>query len=306
MSDTPRSLISVAGERPYAKYDSDGAATIHVAFTNAHPREADDVNVYYAAYRDGELWRADGSRAGALAAPLAPLDADLVYDGPENAWVHDVAHDADGRPVIVFARFPAPGDHRYMYARWGGSAWVVHEIMAAGGSISDDGREEQGMSAGITLDHEDSSVVYLSHHVDGQYEVEAWRTADGGASWEERRVVTAGSSVKNVRPVSPRGLMPFAGDLAVVWMRGVYSSYIDYSTSITTVLATGGNAPPVADVQLAPRTGPAPQEIDFDGRGSHDGDGTVVEWRWDFGDGEQAVGEHVGHVYASPGATSRG
>jgi PKD repeat protein len=296
----PSSLINVPGERPYAKYDSDGADTIHVAFTNAHPREADDVNIYYVAYRGGELRRADDTLAGTLAAPLVPGPAELVYDGPQNAWVHDVAHDAEGRPVIVFARFPEPGDHRYMYARWTGAEWAVHEIAAAGGSISDDGREEQ-YSAGITLDHEDPSVVYLSHPVDGAYEVETWRTLDGGASWGERRVITSGSSVKNVRPVSPRGLMPFTSDLAVVWMRGVYTSYVDYSTSITTILATGGNAPPVADAELSPRTGPAPQEIAFDGRASRDADGQIAEWRWDFGDGGQATGAQVRHVYGRPG-----
>jgi hypothetical protein len=297
---TPRNLISVAGERPYAKYDSDGQATIHVAFTNAHPREADDVNIYYAAYRDGRLWKADGTAVGTLAAPIAPQAADLVYDGPENAWVHDVAHDAAGRPVIVFARFPAVGDHRYMYARWTGTEWSVHEITAAGGSIHDGDFEEQ-YSAGITLDHEDPSVVYLSHPVEGAFEIEAWRTADGGASWDERRVVTAGSAVENVRPVSPRGMVPFASDLSVVWMRGEYNTYVDYSTSITTILQTGGNAPPVADAELSTRSGPAPQPVDFDGAGSHDPDGNVTEWRWDFGDGEQATGERVGHVYAQPG-----
>jgi PKD repeat protein len=104
-----------------------------------------------------------------------------------------------------------------------------------------------------------------------------------------------------VRPVSPRGLTAFSSDLAVVWMRGIYTSYIDYKTSITTILATGGDEPPVADVDLEPRSGPAPQEVAFDGSGSADADGTIVEWRWDFGDGTQASGPEVRHTYAQPG-----
>ena len=294
-----RNLIFVASERPYVKYDSDGVDTIHLAFTNAHPREASDVNIYYAAVRGGELRHADGSLAGTLAAPITPSDADLVYDGAANAWVHDVAHDAQGNPVIVFARFPAPDDHRYMYARWTGSEWSVHEITPAGGSIHDVAGEEQ-YSAGITLDHEDPSIVELSRPVAGTFEVETWRTPDGGASWEQR-AVTAGSSAKNVRPVTPRGMKPFSTDLAVVWMHGVYTSYVDYKTSITTILATGGNEPPIADFEPSARSGAAPQEVAFDASASRDPDGTIAELRWDFGDGETGTGTEVRHTYTAPG-----
>ena len=98
-------LICVAGERPYVKYDSDGESTIHIAFTNAHPNESGDVNIYYAAYRDGALRRADGTVIGALGTAISPSAADLVFDAPQNAWIHDVAHDDQGRPVLVFASF---------------------------------------------------------------------------------------------------------------------------------------------------------------------------------------------------------
>lgn len=296
---TPRNLVFVNGQRPYVKYDIGGEDTIHFAFTNAHPREAGDVNIYYAAYRGGAIVRADGTQVGTLAAPITPQVADLVYDGTENAWIHDVAQDSEGHPVIVFARFPTPDDHRYMYARWTGTEWAVREITPAGGSISDDGREAQ-YSAGITLDHEDPSVVQLSRRVGAAYEVETWRTPDGGATWE-RRAVTAGSTVKNVRPVTPRGMTAFGADLSVVWMHGIYTSYLDYQTSITTILATGGNAPPIADIELAPRGGPAPQPVAFDGRGSRDEDGTIVDWQWDFGDTAHATGPAATHTYTEPG-----
>ena len=278
-----RTLISAPG-RPYVKVDSDGEDTIHFAFTNAHPNEAADVNIHYAAYRDGALWRADGTRIGPLGTAITPQQADRVYDTGRKAWVHDVAIDGDGRPVIVFASFAATSDHRYMYARWTGTEWVVHELTAAGGSISDDGREPF-YSGGLTLDHEDPSTVYLSRPVDDNYEIETWTTADGGATWTSKPV-TAQSGVKNVRPVSPRGLRPFSSDLSVAWMRGVYASYIDYRTSITTLLLTGGHAPPIADAEASPRSGPAPQEVAFDARASVGG----VAFAWDFGDGTSGTG----------------
>ena len=60
-------------------------------------------------------------------------------------------------------------------------------------------------------------------------------------------------------------------------MRGRYPYYLTYRTSITTILRTGGNVPPVADA--APRrAGRAVRRwrSTFDGRASHDSDGSVV------------------------------
>ena len=51
--DAARDLIAMPGERPYVKYDSSGGDTIHVAYTNAHPNEFPNVNIYYARVRAG-------------------------------------------------------------------------------------------------------------------------------------------------------------------------------------------------------------------------------------------------------------
>lgn len=295
-----RTLISVPGERPYVKYDATGGDRIAVAFTNTHPREDPDVNVYYAENRDGALYRADGTRIGTLGTPISPTEADTVYDGSANAWVWDVAFDQAGRPVIVFADFPATRQHRYLYARFDpGAGWRTHPITVAGGSISLDGREEQ-YSPGISLDHEDPSVVYLSREVDGVPQVEIWRTPDGGASWTSESV-TGADPIANVRPISPRGLTAFNGDLSVLWIHGTYLSYVAYTTSIATVLATGGALPPIADVQASPRSGRAPQAVGFETGASRDPDGRIVSWTWDFGDGETSSAPAPTHVYRSPG-----
>lgn len=302
---TPRRLISVPGERPYVKVDSDGQSTIHIAFTNAHPNEDGNVNIYYAAYRDGAFRRADGTVIGPLGTAITPTKDELVFDAPENAWIHDVAHDDQGRPVLVFAVFhPTPVtrvyDHRYWYARWNGEEWDTKPITPAGGSISEDTRE-QYYSGGITLDHEDPRTVYLSRQTgEGIWDVETWTTADGGDSWVSEPV-TAGSNTKNVRPVSPRGMLPFSGDMSVLWMRGRYPYYLTYETSIATILRTGGNEPPVADAAPVPRTGLAPLRVVLDGRASKDPEGPIADHRWDFGDGERAIGAQAEHVYTRAG-----
>ena len=130
--------------------------------------------------------------------------------------MHDVALDAADHPVIVYAVFPTDTDHRYRYARWDGTRWVDRELVRAGRSMSVD-PAEPNYSGGISLDHDDPSIVYLSRQVNGVFEVEAWTTPDGGATWSSRPL-TAPSTRGNYRPVSPWGQL--SDDMDIVWMHG--------------------------------------------------------------------------------------
>ena len=234
--DAGREVLRGAGERPYAKYDAAGSA-IHMAFTDGHPRREPGNGIHYACYDGGEFRRADGSKiAGMDGLPFDADSADTVYNGAESgapAWVWDVAADHLGRPVIVFAVFPAGGEHRYRYARWSGTAWENHEIVAAGScfpTVSEgEKRFEPHYSGGLALDHEDPSVVYLSRPVHGVFEIERWVTEDGGMTWRWE-AVTRGSSVNNVRPCVPRDRL--TDGPRVLWMRGNYTDYANYSTAI--------------------------------------------------------------------------
>ena len=294
-----RTLIEHAGQRPYVKYASNGRDKIHFAFTQSHPERL-NTNIYYARYARGALRRADGTRVRSLAKlPLAPREADKVYDTRRRSWVHDIALDAKGRPIIVFASFASRTEHYYHYARWTGTRWVQHEMVAAGGSFADHG-EEPYYSGGITLDHENPSVVHLSREVAGAHEIETWRTPDGGATWTQQ-AVTSESGVENVRPVAPRGLSSFDDDMSLVWMRGDYEHWLSYRTNITTRLLNGGNIPPTAEASLSRRSGTAPLRVNFDGRRSRDADGSIARWGWSFGDGYRGSGPTPSHSYRSPG-----
>src|SRR5207244_10247777 len=121
-------------------YASNGTDTIHMAFTEGHPRNL-QTSIYYARYRAGTIYRANGTVVKSAAAlPFTPAQADKVYDaaahGGVKAWIHDVGVDVFGRPVVTFATFPTDTDHRYHYARWDGTRWVDHEIARAGGTMS--------------------------------------------------------------------------------------------------------------------------------------------------------------------------
>lgn len=234
-----RTLISVPGERPYLKAHSDGVDTIHFTFTQGHPRNV-HTNIYYMRYRAGGLYRADGTMIGELGTPVIPEHADLVYDARSRpkAWVWDIAADAAGRPIIVYATFPSDADHRYRYACWNGKSWLDTEITTAGDTISADGREPN-YSGGISLDHSDPSVVLLSRQEPGgRHEISRWKTPDHGVSWHSE-AITANSTELNARPIKPHGLRG-DGALSVLWMAGEYPSYTSYRTRIM-ALGEDGN-----------------------------------------------------------------
>lgn len=232
-----RVLIEGSGARPYVKVASNGRDKIHFAFTDGHPRNEPANSIYHAVYFRGALFRADGTRIKDWKdLPIAPSDADKVYDGAANrarAWIWDIALDASGNPAIVYSALPAETDHRYRYARWTGARWLDHEISRAGGwfpkTPAGEKEREQHYSGGVVLDHANPAVVYLSHPVGGVFEIEKWTTADGGATWKSEPI-TSGSKENNVRPVVPRGSR--ARTIELFWMAGDYIHYTNYATAL--------------------------------------------------------------------------
>jgi hypothetical protein len=227
----PRTLIqeTIPGgvHRPYVKTATDGD-TVHFAFTDAHPGRH-QTGIYYAAYRDGLFMDAGGQTIGSMRIlPLTTHRSSVVYDPTVKgvrAWVYDIALERDGDPVIVYDEIYRHHDHRYRYARWTGERWQDSEIVGAGPAIT---ATPGWYAAGISLDHDDPSVAYLSRPVGGQYEIERWTTEDGGATWTSEPL-TAGSRQPNLRPVSPRGLRT---DDVLFWMRGEYPDYRTFRTSV--------------------------------------------------------------------------
>lgn len=238
----PRTLIAESGRdannRPYVKYWSDGRGRIDFIFTDGHPRNEPSNSVYFARYEHGEFRRADGTRIGGLdELPIAPSKCDRVYDGASagRGWIWSLANDANGNPVIAYTRLPAENDHRYRYVRWDGAAWRDHEIVAAGKwfPLTPEGKSEPEphYSGGIALDPADPATVFLSRPVNGVFEIERWRTPDGGATWTHE-AITRDSKHDNVRPYVVPGAPK--GRRVVMWMRntGGYVHYTNYRSEL--------------------------------------------------------------------------
>lgn len=233
------------GTRPYVKYASDGRDAVHLFFTETHPRQ-EPTSLYHAILRNGILHRSDGRPIRAWGGhPPGVWRTTRIFRGGSAegvAWVWDGAIDARGWPVVVYTAHRGPGDIRYRYARWDGTAWRDQEVARAGSALSGD---EAQYAGGICLDPDRPDTVYLSSNADlvtgrpaGRYEIHRGVTPDGGATWRWT-ALTAGSSVDNLRPLVP-ARHP-AGEF-VLWFRGTYTAYTNFATEV--VLARARSTAP--------------------------------------------------------------
>jgi hypothetical protein len=238
--------------RPYVKYASNCRDTIHLLYTDGHPRDSDN-SVYHIFYREGKLHRSDGAALSPLARGLkSPDEGTRVFRGDAQnvAWVSDLHLSVAGRSFAVFTVQKDSGglrsgdekagrDHRYHYAWWDGTTWHDHEI-ARGGSRLYAGEDDY--TGNICLDPDRLDTVYFSTNVDpatGQslvssadgrrhYELFRGHTANGGQTWKFQPI-THDSAVDNLRPiVPPRD----DGLTALVWFRGTYRTFRDYDTQV--------------------------------------------------------------------------
>ena len=93
------------------------------------------------------------------------------------------------------------------------------------------------------------------------------------------------------------------------WKIVAWDNYSDSNTSdiwnFTTKKKPSGpptNQKPIADASAgSPHYGFVGEEITFNGSLSYDPDGSIISWRWDFGDGTNGTGETTTHVYSSNG-----
>lgn len=73
------------------------------------------------------------------------------------------------------------------------------------------------------------------------------------------------------------------------------------SAAVDIAVSSGGNFPPTAVISALPSSGPPPLQVAFDGGGSSDQDGSIVDYAWDFGDGQAGSGATTTHTFENNG-----
>lgn len=235
--------------RPYVKYASDGRESVHMAYTEGHPRDFDN-SIYHVVYRRGSLRKSSGEIIRDLSEGLkAPEEGTLVFQGDPNnvAWISDLHIDANGHPYLVFTvqkdsanKPPGQGgeDHRFHYARWDGKRWRTREIAYAGKRLYPGEDDYTGLAA---LDPHDPRAVFIStdahpatgepliSRANGQRHREIFRGTGGDEGVWTWTAVTENSMADNIRPVIP--IWP-GKRRAVLWLRGAMRTYTDYRFEI--------------------------------------------------------------------------
>lgn len=235
-------------ETAYTLVAPKGTDTLYFTFSQ-HPRYPEvDHNVYSFYYKAGSWYKPDGTLIHANAAlPIVTSDltgSALVYDwtiSGNKGWIWDIAVNGSGNPIIAFASFVSDSDHRYNYAVWGGSSWLVNQIAAGGGTIVESNSfpdAEPDYSGGVQIDWNNPQVVYFATNVSGNFIVKQGTTADSGASWSISALTTTG---KNFRPsIIHNHDSTFVG----FWHSGSYPGFTNYSTvqNAEFTAGTGGSS----------------------------------------------------------------
>lgn len=246
---------STQKHRPYVRYTSNGRDTVHMVYTEGHPRDFDN-NLYHIYYQAGQLYQSDGKKLCTLENGLdAPDQGTEIYRGDAQhvAWIVDLVLDKNEHPVCIYSvQYNSEGlpvgqggdDIRYRYARWNGSTWEDYPLAYAGCRLYSGEDDYTGLAA---IEPDDPSIVFISTNsdpvtgnplisrTDGQrhYELFYGSTSDNGKTWNWS-ALTRDSVLDNLRPMRPQSSGKKSSNQyrSLVWLRGTYHSYTDYLQEI--------------------------------------------------------------------------
>ncbi|AXG71602.1 BNR repeat-containing family member [Kordia sp. SMS9] len=219
---------------PYTKVYSDGVSKIHFTFTDGHPTKEAKNGLYYMYYENGAFYKADGQKIKEISQlPMYQSELDVIFESDMiKSWNWDIAQDAEGNPIVTYAKFPNEETHIYAYATFENNQWKSYDVVNAGGwfpkTRAGTTEPEPHYAGGIVLDHESPNTIYLSVKRDSIFEIEQWTTNNRGKSWNIQKI-TENSTKDNVRPFAVRGAQP-ENLLQVMWLQNTKYMYYAHDT----------------------------------------------------------------------------
>jgi PKD repeat protein len=229
--------------------------------------------------------------------PNAPEGTEFTFDGSESfdpdgqivTWDWDFGDETTGSGEVVTHTYAGPGDYLITL------------------TVTDDDRstDSDTTTAGVLEDNvspeADAGGPYTgSVGIAVQFDGSGSTDADGDLlqyDWD----YGDGSDFDRDAGPTPSHIYSMAGDFEVTLI--VYDDQSFNDRAFSTASIDSPNEPPVADAG-----GPYGSKIDapivFDGSGSSDADGDVVQYDWDFGDTTVKVdaGATPSHTYTVPGS----
>jgi hypothetical protein len=235
----------------YYKYWGNGVDRIDFIATEEHPGDA-DTSVYHGYVKGGKSYTSRGtviddditdSTAPVVTSFTQVFKTGTVINGATmtHAWVIDVQRYDDGTVAALYqARADnnaSDPDHRYLYARFDGIGWKSTYLGKAGHGLYSDQIDYVGLAA---LHPNDPTVIFISTPIDprddntqlSHHEIFRGVTCDNGATFTWTPV-TQNSPVDNLRPIVPKWN---AGNTALLWWRGTYSSAQLYDAEVVGLL----------------------------------------------------------------------
>ena len=240
----PKQIVQSTGQRPYAKYCSNGKDKIYVSYTTGHPdNEMPDwlyFNVIDINQGNGPILRdLNGSQLSIINNGVFNVSKTDSYASKYPAtivdktagirnWVWQIALDSDEHPVIAYPHIDdAKTGHFYWYARWNGSAWKNTKVANGGHAFHQNWNQtERCYSGGMSLDPDHINDLYLSipttdgqYNKDGVYEI--WKyTIDDNGEVVSSEQITQNSPKNNARPYVIPGSKN--SPMRLGWMQGDY------------------------------------------------------------------------------------
>jgi hypothetical protein len=242
----------------YFKYWGNGVDRIDFTGTDAHPRDA-QTNLFHGYVEGGKTYNSTGialddNIADKTPPPISDFTTVFASGTTLNgirmtrAWNIDVQRYDDGQvAALLKARANDDDtDHRFIYARFNGTAWNATYLGKAGDKLycfpEEQYKCEEDYVGLGALDPDDPDVIYLSSPFDlrddttqlAYHEIFKGVTCDGGQTFNWS-AITANSTADNLRPIVPKW---DESHTALLWMKGTYTTAQDIATAVVGVITS--------------------------------------------------------------------